>query len=96
MGMQTWHHEMKLLGLSEILPSEKLDEEVPGWRDPSADVTIESAIPYTLQVGSICMEVPVVEPEKQKIKPTFRTPCNNYIGRACGVRGREDPSPKPT
>ena len=60
------------------------------------DVTIESAIPYTLQVGSICMEVPEAEPEKQKIKPTLRTPCNNYIGRAFRVRGREDQSPKPT
>ena len=44
------------------------------------DVITKSVIPYTLQVGSIYMEVLSAEPEKQKIKLTFRTPCNNYIG----------------
>ena len=48
------------------------------------DVTIDRVIQCTLQIGGFCIEVPSTQPEKQKIKPTFRTPCNFFcIGRLC-------------
>ena len=46
------------------------------------DVTIDRAIPCTLQIGGFYIEVPSTQPEKQEIKPTFRTPCHFFcIGR---------------
>ena len=46
------------------------------------DVTIDCAIPCTLQIGGFCIQVPSTQLAKQEIKPTFRTPCNFFcIGR---------------
>ena len=46
------------------------------------DVTIDRAIPCTLQIGGFYIEVSSTQPEKQEIKPAFRTPCHFFcLGR---------------